>query len=98
MAQIRACIGSIPIIDPESGGSESPTNGEVDSAKAKSPGAYNAPTRVLADGTYATESAYSASKSGANGDVNKPFYRQPLRGKLVIVTALTIFFRIGIFW
>ena len=84
MEQIRACIGSIPIIDPDSGDGSSPLNEEIVSTKSpdsKSPVSASFPKRVLADGTYATESAYSTVNSRST-DVKKPFYRQPLRGKI----------------
>lgn len=77
MDVIRSCIGSIPIVDADSG--DTPVTGDIDSVKVKSPAA-SAPKRVLADGTYATESAYSTSKSGVTGEALKPYYRQPLRG------------------
>ena len=75
MEQIRACIGSIPIIDD----SADSVNGEYDASKDKSP-SYAPQNRVLADGTYATESAYSTNKKSASSESLKPFYRQPLRG------------------
>ena len=95
MDVIRSCIGSIPIVDADSG--DTPVTGDIDSVKVKSPAA-SAPKRVLADGTYATESAYSTSKSGVTGEALKPYYRQPLRGAFShSFRVLHLDFRIDLF-
>lgn len=57
MAQIRESIGELPIITSE----DAETNEEESTPTVASPKAPAA-KRILADGTYATETAYTSTK------------------------------------
>lgn len=79
MERICECIGKVPIIDAHSITSDEDDGLDLVSEKVKSP--TNGVRRVLADGTYATESAYSV-KPVENG--NSLFHRTPLRGIVLV--------------
>ncbi|KAJ3303386.1 coatomer subunit beta [Kappamyces sp. JEL0829] len=73
MSQILACIGPIPIVSEQSDTDAGPAaNGTP-----KSPTHPSGPRRVLADGTYASESAFSAVRSPIA--TNGPHHRAPLK-------------------
>jgi coatomer subunit beta len=75
MDGIRGCIGDIPIYVVGTGEEEEKEDGD-DGAKGPK---ETAKPKVLADGTYATESAFTAGTGGVSlaKDKNKP----PLRSE-----------------
>jgi coatomer subunit beta len=81
--QVRKIIGEIPILASEQRALDE-ANGELEEIEgdARQQSAGGRP-RVLADGTYATETAYSASKTEP---ILRTTSKPPLRGKYYIIT------------
>jgi len=80
LAEIRKLIGEIPILAAEAraaeGGSQGSSDQDGDTTAGSTGGGAGRP-RVLADGTYATETAYSAAPTRTEASqASKP----PLRG------------------
>ncbi|KAI8982127.1 adaptin N terminal region-domain-containing protein [Mycotypha africana] len=104
-SQIRQTLGEIPLLASEQkllDATEAAENNENDKSADKSsaiPSGNAAPRRILADGTYATESAYTESSSAASRlEAVKAAKKPPLRSLLlagdyflgtVLSTALT---------
>ncbi|KAJ3183421.1 coatomer subunit beta [Geranomyces variabilis] len=95
MARIRQTLGEIPILAAEQRSQEDAQSSGDASKPADAPGPAAATRRVLADGTYATESALSSSKADP---VAKSAHKPPLRALIlngdyflgsVLSTALT---------
>ncbi|KAI9208285.1 adaptin N terminal region-domain-containing protein [Polychytrium aggregatum] len=82
--QIRAGLGELPILASEQRLLE---EDEADSGEAKgetpSSQAPAASRRVLADGTYATESAFTSRDTQSKADARKSSAKPPLRGLLL---------------
>ncbi|KAJ3382672.1 coatomer subunit beta [Lobulomyces angularis] len=94
MKQIRNALGEIPILASEQRALEAHDAPEV-SAESPSAKTSTTPKRVLADGTYATETSFSANRRGSTKAVS---VKPPLRALLlngdfflgsVLSTALT---------
>ncbi len=109
MKEIRKVLGEIPILASEQrlldeavgaeGGDEEKDEKEKEKKVDSRP-------RVLADGTYATESAYTTSASAAKLEAVKAAAKPPLRGmdKVIILLrtrayagALKLFYLVGTF-
>nr|KAJ3419124.1 coatomer subunit beta [Polyrhizophydium stewartii] len=101
--KIRASIGELPILAAEQRLLAESAEGESGSAapadnKDKKPETKSAARRVLADGTYATESALASDNKSAKIDASRLSSKPPLRALLlggeyyvgaVLATALT---------
>jgi coatomer subunit beta len=84
--QVRKVLGEVPILAAEqraSGGEEPEPDVNGDAAKPKDGGK----PKVLADGTYATESAYT---SGKNDLPVKASTKPPLRGAMARVQTAAV--------
>lgn len=79
MVEFRGVLGEIPILAAEMREAEGNIeDGAEDSATTGQTGATR--PKVLADGTYATETAYTTSSTPSNTSTGKP--KPPLRGML----------------
>ena len=89
---LRAVLGEIPILASEqrlldeAGGDE---NGEASGETKANGSAGGSKPRVLADGTYATESAYT-STSAARLDAVKAAAKPPLRSEFFVAVVLAV--------
>lgn len=81
---IRNSLGELPILDTEQRLLEKGDGEEVNGSTA--PVAPSASRRVLADGTYATESAFSDSQTAAKLEAVKGATKPPLRCMTLIST------------
>lgn len=98
--RIRASLGEIPIVASEARLLEEQPDGELPlneqvNGHARTPSTHAAPKRVLADGTYATESALTSQASAkAKLDAVKAAQKPPLRqlildGDFYLATVLS---------
>ncbi|GAN00994.1 coatomer protein [Mucor ambiguus] len=85
--QIRHALGEIPLLASEQkllDATEAADNEEEKTDKAAVPSGAAAPRRILADGTYATESAYTESSASASRlEAVKAAKKPPLRSLLL---------------
>ena len=81
MNEIRACIGALPIVEQEE---DAPAVG----VETKSPAVVTT-QRILADGTYATETAYSAVVSPTTATSRLPLRTLVLNGEYYVMTVLS---------
>ncbi|KAI9015882.1 adaptin N terminal region-domain-containing protein [Phycomyces nitens] len=85
--QIRNALGEIPLLASEQkllDAAEADDEPTVDEPKSAVPSGTAAPRRVLADGTYATESAYtSTSSNAARLEAVKQASKPPLRALIL---------------
>jgi len=76
---IRNSVGELPILDTEQRLLEKDGDEEINGTEVHV--SSSASRRVLADGTYATESAFTESKAAARLEVVKGASKPPLRGR-----------------
>jgi coatomer subunit beta len=76
---IRNSVGELPILDTEQRLLEKQDEGEANGTATNETHAPTTTTRVLADGTYATESVLTDSKAAAKLEAVKGASKPPLR-------------------
>lgn len=78
LRRIRNSVGELPILDTEQRLLEKQDDNEANGAAAE-PHVQSSSRRILADGTYATESAFIESKAAAKLEAVKGAQKPPLR-------------------
>jgi coatomer subunit beta len=84
LRRIRNSVGELPILDTEQRLLEKQDDGETNGTVTNEPRVPSTTTRVLADGTYATESVFTDSKSAAKLEAVKGASKPPLRCNTLI--------------